>query len=72
MSGRRRKMPRALPPVARQRLDRARMDGQLPGLGELGLPDGQHPTLEIDIGIAQVNGFGNAQPVEAIRPNRVS
>jgi hypothetical protein len=55
-------MPLTLFPVARQRLDRAGMDRQLPGLGELGLPYRQHSALEIDIRIAQVNGFGNAQP----------
>ena len=50
-----------LPPVARQRLDRAGMYRQLARLGELGLPYRQHSALEIDIGIAQMNGFGDAQ-----------
>jgi hypothetical protein len=54
-------VPRTLPTVMDQRRDGTRMQGQLARLGELGLPDGQHPMLEIDIGIAQVNGFRDAQ-----------
>src|SRR5487761_2384677 len=54
-------MPCALPPVACQCLDGARMQWQLTRLGELGLPYGQHRLLEIDVGIAQVSGLGDAQ-----------
>ena len=56
----RRNTPRTLPSVAPQCFDIAGMYGQLARLGELGLPHGQHPPFEIDIGIAQMNGFRNA------------
>lgn len=43
-------------------VDRAGMDRQLPGLGELGLPYRQHSALKIDIRMAQVNGLGDTHP----------
>jgi hypothetical protein len=72
MSARRRTCRARCLAVACQCGDRARVDRQQWRLGELGLPDRQHPTLEVDIGIAQVNASETRRPVEAIRPNRVS
>ena len=40
--------------VFRQCGDRGRMDRQQPRFGELGLPDRQEPTFQVNIGIAQV------------------
>ena len=34
----------------------------MPGLTELGLPDGQKPLIQIDIATSKVQSFGNTQP----------
>ena len=52
---------RALPPVARLRIDLGRVYRQLAGLGELGFPYGQHPAFEIDISVVQMKGLGHPQ-----------
>lgn len=52
-------VPCTLSAVMAQCCDGTRMQGQLARLGELGLPDGQHPMLEIDILITQVKCLGD-------------
>ena len=55
-------MPGTQTPVTRQSGDGTGVQWQLARLGKLGLPHGQHPASEVNIGIAQMNGLRNTQP----------
>ena len=52
-------IPIAQAPIARQRLNGARMQRYLPRLGEFGTAYRKHADFQIDIAITQMKGFGN-------------
>ena len=60
------------PSVVFQGIHRARMQGQLARLGELGLSHGQCAGRQVDIGVEQGQRLGHRRPAEAIQTEQRS